>query len=435
MRVTSTRPLLLDVTVQCRGPAVLGLALGEADQLPFVEVPSAEGRPLQRRGQAFELPSPRANPIFRYRVDLESAASARKSFDFAVRHGDSVLSPASTFLLAPLPLELDVPVEVRVETPPGFGFETGLERRGDVYHLEAHEIPVATYSVFGRHTAIRLPMDGDRQIDVVVLDGPRRLGDAELVKWIDRRARVVSSFYGRLPAERVVVFLLPIPDRRGVVFGKLLPESAPGIVLLLGEQSDEEDLERDWILIHELFHVGVPSFYKEGKWFDEGLATYFEPILRVRAGISTEVELWTDFARQMPKGVPALTHHGLERSADYAGVYWGGAVFCLTADIELRLRSGLTRGLEDGVRAVFDAGGVAWDVWSLEQTLTIADQHLGGSVLTELAERYARRPAPFDLDELLAGLGVLRRANAVVLDDRAPFAAVRRAIVRPPPQP
>ena len=181
--------------------------------------------------------------------------------------------------------------------------------------------------------------------------------------------------------------------------------------------------------------MGVPSFYKEGKWFDEGLATYFEPILRVRAGLLTEAELWQDFARQMPRGVPALTHFGLERSPDYASVYWGGAVFCLTADVEIRTSSGLVRGLEDGVRAVFDAGGIAWDVWSLERTLAIADRRFGDPVLARLARRYADHPAPFDLDDVLQRLGVVRHEHGVELTDDAPLAAVRRAIVRPPPAP
>ena len=435
VRIASPRPLQLDVTVACQGRAVAGLGVSDTDQFPYLTIPTAGDRPLRRRSQGFELPTPRANPVFRYRVNLEAAAAEHESFDFAVRYAESLLAPASTFLLPPLPLELDVPVEVHVETPPGFGFETGLTRRDGAYRLQAHEIPVATYSVFGRYTARAIAIEPGREVELVTLDGARRLDDATLAEWVERRARVVSSFYGRLPAERVVVFLIPIPNRHIVAFGKLLPESAPGIVMLLGADADEEDLERDWILIHELFHVGVPSFYKEGKWFDEGLATYFEPILRVRAGLLTEAELWTDFAREMPKGVPALTRYGLEQSPDYAGVYWGGAVFCLTADIEIRSGSRLVKGLEDGVRAVFHAGGIAWDVWSLEETLAVADKNLGEPVLARLARRYAGRPAPFDLDALLERLGVERHPGRVVLRDDAPLAAVRRAIVRPPPSP
>ena len=38
-------------------------------------------------------------------------------------------------------------------------------------------------------------------------------------------------------------------------FGRLLPESAPGIVLIVGEKTTERDLATDWMLTHELFHI------------------------------------------------------------------------------------------------------------------------------------------------------------------------------------
>ena len=47
--------------------------------------------------------------------------------------------------------------------------------------------------------------------------------------------------------------------------------------------------------MHELYHLGFPSFQGEGKWLDEGLATYYEPMIRARAGLRTETSLWDEF--------------------------------------------------------------------------------------------------------------------------------------------
>jgi hypothetical protein len=53
-------------------------------------------------------------------------------------------------------------------------------------------------------------------------------------------------------------------------------------------------------------------------------------------------------------------------------------------------------------------------------------------VLARLAARHAERAAPFDFTELLARLGVVQRAGGGVdLDDGAPLAAVRKAIIHP----
>ena len=36
-------------------------------------------------------------------------------------------------------------------------------------------------------------------------------------------------------------------------------------------------------------------------WLTEGLATYFEPIIRYRAGRRSAESLWAEFARDMPR--------------------------------------------------------------------------------------------------------------------------------------
>jgi predicted metalloprotease with PDZ domain len=56
---------------------------------------------------------------------------------------------------------------------------------------------------------------------------------------------------------------------------------------------DADDLRADWVLAHELFHLGVPSM-PGGAWLDEGLATYYEPVLRTRAGLVSEMATWTE---------------------------------------------------------------------------------------------------------------------------------------------
>ncbi len=432
VRVASQRPLLLDVTASCEGTALEGLGYADARLRSYVVAPTESGRALREQGQRFELAAPKPRAAFRYRVDLERFAREHGRFDLALRSGESVVAPASSFLLHPLPLLPETRIELRVQATGNFGFESGLERRGDGYVLQAHEISVATYSVFGRFTGRTLELPGGR-IELVLLDGSPLEIDA-LASWVERRARWIADFYGRFPAPRTLLVLVPVGEGAAVVFGKLLPESAPGVAVLLGKRTGAEALERDWILLHELFHIGVPSFDGEGKWFDEGLATYFEPILRVRAGALSELELWREFARGMPRGLPALARYGLERAPGYAGMYWGGAVYCLLADVELRKASRLTLGLEDAVRSVFERGGRSSDVWSLDETFSFAERALGTEVLSSLRARHAERPTPVDLDALFAELGVVvREGNVVELRNDAPLSAVRAALVKPPP--
>lgn len=422
VRVASERPLLLDVEVACSGREIAAFRAPDLASLPHISrLPPG----VSRHGPRFVLAAPSRQARLSYRVDMDALASSAQSFDVALRSGSTLVAPVSSWLVHPDPLATDVPVRVRVETPPGSSFETGLTRADGAYTLEAHEIPVGTYALFGRFESRALDVDHS-VVRVAFADGKLDAGKDELARWVEASARAVGTFWRKFPVPRVLVTVIPVPGRDGVLFGKVLPESAPGVVLLVGEHTGRARLYQDWILVHELFHLGVPSFSGEGRWFDEGLATYFEPIIRARAGWRTEESVWAEFRRAMPLGLEAVSKKGLERARDFGEVYWGGAIVVMLADVEIRRRTGGARGLEDGLRAVLAAGGHASEVWPLDRTLSLSDESCGVPALEPLARAHARSASRVDLDALWRDLGVEDgRLNA-----SAPLAEVRRAILR-----
>jgi hypothetical protein len=424
--IRSARPVALEVAATCKGRAVRGLQTQDLRVADAVaQVTSNRGATL-RQNTTFLLGNEAREVTFRYRIDLDALARGEQRRDLALRSAESLIAPSSSFLLYPWPLDEAIPVRVYVDEPPGVEFATGLTREGDHYRLAAHEIPVATYSAFGKLQRSLVQLDAGRSLlDVVVLDGDLSVAPESIARFATERARAVASFYERFPAPRASLFVVPIPGRRSVIFGNLLPESSPGIALLVGSQAEESTLADDWVLVHELFHIGVPSFHAEGKWFDEGLATYLEPIIRVRAGLLDPLRAWREFALEMPRAARALTHEGLEHTGD---IYWGGAIYCLLADIEARRASNGRLGLEDGVRNVLRAGGNASDVWALERTLRLADEVYPQPVLVPLWQRYGQKGAPLELAAVFEALGVVRAASGVTLSDTAPLAWVRHAI-------
>jgi hypothetical protein len=368
-----------------------------------------------------------------YEVDLADLASRGSSFDSAERVGASFVAPLSSVLVVPEPLTTDIPVTLHVVSTPPLAVAVGLTRDAlpGVYHLMAHEIPVATYFAFGKLQQRTLEIGGAK-LEIAALDEPLDQSFDQLASWIGTSASAVRDFYGVFPVPRASVTVIPVPQRNAVVYGKVLPESSPGIALLVGEHASHRALYSDWILVHELFHLGFPSFFDEGKWLDEGLATYYEPIIRVRAGLYTESEMWDELEHSMPQGLPAYTDFGLEQADDFRGIYWGGAIACLVADVEARKRSA-ERGLEVGLRALREAGGNACEVWSLADAIATVDHALGAPTLAPVAAQHAKHGSAFDLRGLFQELGVSRsRSGRIVLSDAAPLAAVRRAITGKP---
>jgi hypothetical protein len=438
VKVVSATPTVLEVEGHCAGRELSAFVASEAVVAPHVrDVQSASGERLERRGTRFPLATRASDATIHYRIDLDAVARDADDMDVARRQGRALVSPVSSWLLRPDPTYADLAIHLRVETPPGTSFTTGLTRQGDGYRIFAHEISVATYAVFGKYTSKQVTVPGRTSpkgksspataaLEIVLLDGMDPGETDALFQWVTDSAREVAKFWHGFPVSHTLVILLPVAGRDEVVFGKVLPESSPAVIVMLGAKTPREKLYRDWVLVHELFHLGVPSFNREGKWFDEGLATYFEPLIRARAGWLSEQDVWTEFAGNMRQGLRAMTQTGLEQSPD---IYWGGALFCLLADVELRKQSRGARGLEDGLRRVLNAGGHPSEVWPLGKTLQFVDEGVGGESVRTLAARHRERGAPVDLDALFAELGVEPVAGGVKLHADAPLAAIRKALV------
>ncbi len=415
-------PFVVSVQARCTGGSVAGFTPTEPKIAPFVKSDGAAG-PSGVFAAARVAPGVAE---LTYSVDLDGVARRENEIDYARRFGRSLLAPASSFLLRPDPERDDVPIHVRFASG---GIESGLRREGDAFVLVSQELRVATYTTFGPVTTRDLDVAG-ASVRLAILDGARALPPDELARWVADAERGVSDFFERPPSPRTLVVLAPIPGLHGVLFGKMLPASGPGVVVILGEHAAPPELHDDWILVHELFHAGTPSFVDEGKWYDEGLATYYEPLIRARLGWYREADLWREFLRNMPRGLAAMTRRGLEHPAEFSDTYWGGGLFCLLADVEARRVSGGRLGLENGLRNVLGHGGDASQVWPLARALEVADAALGAPVLVPLAAAHANAGAPLDLPALFRELGVSFDASGNVnLDDTAPLAPVRHALV------
>jgi hypothetical protein len=241
-----------------------------------------------------------------------------------------------------------------------------------------------------------------------------------------RAAAAVSSYYGRFPVPEVTVLVLPSPGDSTA--GMQLGNGGATIVFFLGVGVDDAALARDWVLTHELLHLGFPTLGRRHLWLAEGLATYQEPIARARAGLIDERQLWRLFLDGMPKGQPTTTDGGLDGSMRWGRTYWGGALFCLLLDVELRARTDNRLSLDSAARAILRGGGDTSVRWSAAQTLAIGDLALDRPSLTELYAEHAAAPVQVDLAALFRRLGVSRDGEGVAFDERAELAHVRRAI-------
>jgi predicted metalloprotease with PDZ domain len=139
-------------------------------------------------------------------------------------------------------------------------------------------------------------------------------------------------------------------------------------------------------------------------------------------------DVWQAMMHDMPKGLPQAGDQGLDNTDTWGRKYWGGAMFCLLADIEIRKRTSNRFGLQDAMRGVIAAGGNHEVDWPIDRILATADKAVGVDVLTRLHEQMGSRPVAPDLSGLWRDLGLRVQGESLDFDDTAPLAAIRKAI-------
>lgn len=248
---------------------------------------------------------------------------------------------------------------------------------------------------------------------------------------IQLAASAVTAYYGHFPVQRVRLLIIPVADRHGVLQGTTWGDMRgfPSFTRLrIGQHTTADELKGDWMTTHELVHSAFPTQPDDQHWIEEGLATYVEPLARVMTGELTAKQVWHDVVRDMQKGEPAAGDEGLDHTHTWGRTYWGGAIFCLVADVEIRRETHNRKGLQDALRAIVDHGGTIDHEWPLTKAFAVGDEATGTHVLSEQYAKWKDAPVTVDLDELWAELGIRRNGDKIEFVNDAPLANVRDAI-------
>jgi hypothetical protein len=271
---------------------------------------------------------------------------------------------------------------------------------------------------------------GGSKIDVTIESGELKVSQAELLHWVQSAAEAVATYYGRYPVPRVQLHIIPVGGS-GVRHGQTFGYGGGLIKIRVGRETDARELANDWMLTHEMVHLSFPAMADEHHWIEEGIAVYVEPIARIQAKQMSGEQMWADLVRDMPKGLPQDGDKGLDHTHTWGRTYWGGALFCFVADVEIRKQTHNKKGLQDALRGILNAGGDITHDWELIRALEIGDRVTGTTVLSEQYAKWKDQPAQVDLASMWRDLGIAAEGKNVRVTEDAPLAGVRRAIMAP----
>ena len=310
--------------------------------------------------------------------------------------------------------------------------------------LKAFLILIAVFVASAHSACAQLPHSNDAasaqaitacgsKIDLSIKGDEQQISRGLIVNWVNRAADAVCTYYVRYPVPHVSLNVT-VRGRIGVHGGVTYPaDNGARIRISVGSGTTQEQLDHDWMLTHEMIHPAFPYMSETHHWIEEGIAVYVEPIARVQAGQLAVAEMWQDLVRDMPQGEPEPGDEGLDRTHSWGRTYWGGAMFCLVADVRIREQTHNRKGLQDALRGIVDAGGNIDEDWTIERAFTAGDQATGTTVLMDLYREWRDKPVRVDLDAVWQKLGIQRKADgAIELVSNAPDASIREAITKPP---
>jgi hypothetical protein len=291
-----------------------------------------------------------------------------------------------------------------------------------------YEDPNAVYGALREQRHTPMSIHGG-MIDVVFADSARDIDRTLVLAWIQRCAEAVSTYFGRFPVARAGLLVIAV-DGRKIGSGTTFGIAGSAIRIHVGRSVDEDTLNRDWILVHEMTHLALPNVPRQNLWLQEGNATYVEPIARAQAGQLDPAEVWRWSIEGMPKGEPTPGDLGLDYTPTWGRIYWGGAAFWLQADVDIYEQTGGRHDLQDALRAINRASGGNGANWTAQQVMAAGDRATGVNVLRRLYAQMRAAPVQTDLDSLFGRLGVSEVGGHIVFDDSAPLAAFRRHLTR-----
>jgi hypothetical protein len=274
--------------------------------------------------------------------------------------------------------------------------------------------------------SIQLQLNGSI-ICVDMDDAALKKAQPRLRAWIDRSAHIVADYYGQFPAPLVVIRLRGM-DGSGVNGGRTTNDSGLMIEMRVGQETSAETLAADWVLVHEMVHLALPEVGRTHNWLAEGLAVYVEGVARAQYGNREIADVWAEDRNSMPKGLPRAGEGGMDQSPSWGRTYWGGALYCLQADVAIREQTANRIGLQTALRAILkETGGYAFER-DIGDVLRIGDAATGTHVMYGLYQQIKATPQTPNLDLLWTLLGVPDDPLTQPFDDRAPLAAIRIAI-------
>jgi predicted metalloprotease with PDZ domain len=365
-----------------------------------------------------------------------TAALKEKDYRLILKTGQD-LSMSADLWFWKGPMSRDLVVDIQL--PEGMSISTPwreLERKGNDIRFRPDKtsanwearIALGTFEV----NPIKIPGANIRLAAIGNLSTRQK---SKLKKWIEESVASVTAVNGHLPQSNPQVLVVAIGSRNeAVVHGQVLRGGGLATVFYIDETRPLDEFREDWTATHEFSHMLIPYISTRDRWLSEGLASYYQNVLRARDGRLSETQAWQNLYDGFKRG-ENNTHGGSLAQATRNGrrstmrVYWSGAALMLMADIQLRHQSGGLQSLDTALNALSDCCMENGKTWRAREMFAQLDRLTRTEIFMEIYQDHVHANDFPDVQPIWDNLGIHTRHKQVILSEDAPLVNVRDAIM------
>ncbi|HVF34077.1 MAG TPA: hypothetical protein VND91_02005 [Candidatus Saccharimonadia bacterium] len=433
----------LDVSACVRAPAAMRRFEAPHPQATrFLLDAGRDGAaPLERRDDALIAANWRAGECLRYRVDLGRVASAEER-GFGRTFGPDLVAAPRTWLWRPRDLARAPDATIEFVLPRGWSLSVPWRPLDDApprrrFALGTRPPAWPALVAFGRFPERDLAVGADviRYAALGTLEPAQRV---VLQRFIATTAADVAATFPRAFSQSPQLALVPVgAQREAVPFGQSYRGGADALVLYVDPGRTLDEYLGNWTLTHELVHVVHPYLGDEGAWISEGIATYYQNVVRARAGRISADQGWRELAAGFGRGRDNASSLTLRETSRVMGErrlymrgYWSGTALALRADLAWRTRDVAPTSLEAVINAWLACCRARERRPDPATFLAELDRLAGGEpVFGPLYAAHADRAVFPEVDAAWHQLGITLRGSTPRYDDAPAARALRRAIM------
>lgn len=401
------------------------------------------GEPVSKpvTGQVAHFPVPSDDGCIEWQSDLEMIADVHR-MNVGYPAGDALVFTTATWFWRPQQLTRSRGIEFEFALPDGMNVSVpwhAVDDSGLRFRHNHAPISWPALMAIGELEQHAFASHGAR-FQLSITPGPATLESGVILRWLRAGIDAASTLWGTFPVDEVQ--LLAVPIRRGydaAPWAEINRGGGAGAHFFVNAKASDEVFAGDWIATHEFVHLALPYVRRRDAWLPEGFASYYQAVLRARAGMISPAAAWQALYEGFLRGHHNTDYAPLRDDSRYMHargktmrVYWSGAAIAMLADVRLRVESKGAWSLDRVLREFNRCCRKPARTWSARELFERYDAIASTRLFTELYERHVYSRHFPRLEETWRALGIETDGERATLGEQGVAVPVREAIMSPP---